>query len=70
MAVNEIINIKRSTDRVHKKKKKKKLTVKQVSNKRCSEKKCSAENVPVEQSEQVVKIFGKHLNDFNKVAGI
>ena len=69
MAVNEIRNIKRSTDRVHQKKKKK-LTVKQVSNKRCSEKKCSAENVPVEQSEQVVKIFGKHLNDFNKVAGI
>ena len=47
MAVNEIRNIKRSTDRVHQKKKKK-LTVKQVSNKRCSEKKCSAENVPVE----------------------
>ena len=46
MAVNEIRNIKRSTDRVHQKKKK--LTVKQVSNKRCSEKKCSAENVPVE----------------------
>ena len=47
MAVNEIRNIKRSTDRVHQKKKKK-WTEKQESNKRCSEKKCSAENVPVE----------------------